>query len=152
MIFFSLSISVTYPLNFYTQAHLSPTRREYAHVFSCSPSAFTLITVFPCFFRFFQKIPFRSGLWPPEWYEGVKEIAIKSPPLIMPSSSRSGMREIQLISAVPNESVSLTELHELKMQILELLKNPADVTAYVNKLSFAQLTFLLSIYWVETLR
>ncbi|XP_018572269.1 phosphatidylinositol 4-kinase alpha isoform X2 [Anoplophora glabripennis] len=93
-----------------------------------------------------------SGLWPQEWYEGVKEIAVKSPALVSPTSSRSEMRELQYTSAVRNESVSVNELQELRTQILDLLKHPADITAYVNKLSFAQCTFLLSVYWVETLR
>ncbi|XP_049821823.1 phosphatidylinositol 4-kinase alpha isoform X3 [Aethina tumida] len=93
-----------------------------------------------------------SGLWPAEWYEGVREIAVKSPTLISPNSSRSEMRELQYTSAVRNDCVSINELQELKSQILDLLKHPPDVTAYVNKLSFAQCTFLLSVYWVETLR
>ncbi|KAF5285106.1 hypothetical protein FQA39_LY16795 [Lamprigera yunnana] len=93
-----------------------------------------------------------SGLWPQEWYEGVKEIAVKSPSLVSQTSRSSEMRELQYTSAVRNDSVSLTELHELRMQILEMLKNSADVSAYVNKLSFAQCIFLLSVYWVETLR
>lgn len=38
------------------------------------------------------------------------------------------------------------------MQILTLLENPNEITAHVNKLSFAQCTFLLSVYWLETLR
>ncbi|KAK9874265.1 hypothetical protein WA026_002618 [Henosepilachna vigintioctopunctata] len=93
-----------------------------------------------------------SGLWPAEWYEGVKEIAVKSPALISPTSSRSEMRELQYTSAVRNDSVSVTELQELRNQILDLLKHPADVVAIVHKLSFAQCTFLLSVYWLETLR
>ncbi|XP_050501433.1 phosphatidylinositol 4-kinase alpha isoform X1 [Diabrotica virgifera virgifera] len=93
-----------------------------------------------------------SGLWPQEWYEGVKEIAVKSPTLVSFTSSRSEMRELQFTSAVRNESVSVNELQELRTQILDLLKHPTDVTAYVNKLTFAQCTFLLSVYWVETLR
>lgn len=47
------------------------------------------------------------GLWPSEWYEGVKEIAIKSPCLVTQTSTRSQMRELQYTSAVRNESVSL---------------------------------------------
>ncbi|XP_060518279.1 phosphatidylinositol 4-kinase alpha [Cylas formicarius] len=94
-----------------------------------------------------------SGLWPQEWYEGVKEIAVKSPALVSPTSSRAEIRELQYTSAVRNDSVSINELQELKNQILDLLKHPADVTAIVNgKLSFAQCTFLLSVYWVEMLR
>lgn len=95
---------------------------------------------------------FDSGLWPQEWYEGVKEIAVKSPTLISPTSSRSEMRELQYTSAVRSDSVSLSELHELKTQIQDLLKGATDVSTHVNKLSFAQCTFLLSVYWVETLR
>lgn len=83
---------------------------------------------------------------------GVKEIAEKSPYLVSQTSSRSEMRELQYTSAVRNDSVSLTELQELKTQILNLLDHPADITAYVNKLSFAQCTYLLSVYWLETLR
>ncbi|CAH1183299.1 unnamed protein product [Phaedon cochleariae] len=93
-----------------------------------------------------------SGLWPQEWYEGVKEIAVKSPSLVSPTSSRSEMRELQYTSAVRNDSVSVNDLQGLRTQILDLLKHPPEVTAYVNKLSFAQCTFLLSVYWVETLR
>lgn len=93
-----------------------------------------------------------SGLWPQEWYEGVKEIAVKSPALVSPTSSRSEMRELQYTSAVRNDSVSVNELQELRNQILELLKHSTDVSAYVKALPFAQCTFLLSVYWVETLR
>lgn len=91
-------------------------------------------------------------MWPPEWYDGVKEIAVKSPYLVSQSSSRSEMRELQYTSAVRNDSVSPTELQELKANILSLLEHPADITAYVNKLTFAQSTYLLSVYWLETMR
>ncbi|XP_067015107.2 phosphatidylinositol 4-kinase alpha [Anabrus simplex] len=91
-----------------------------------------------------------SGLWPAEWYDGVKIIAVKSPYLV--TSSRSEMREMQYTSAVRNDSVSLNELQDLKNQILNLLEHPADVTTYVKSLSFAQCTYLLSVYWLETLR
>ncbi|KAJ4431264.1 hypothetical protein ANN_19861 [Periplaneta americana] len=93
-----------------------------------------------------------SGLWPAEWYDGVRNIAVKSPYLVSQTSSRSEMRELQYTSAVRNDSVSLNELQELKTQILNLLEHPTDVTAYVNKLSFAQCTYLLSVYWLEMLR
>lgn len=92
------------------------------------------------------------GLWPSDWYSGVKEIAVKSPWLVSQNSSRSEFRELQYTSAVRNDSVSLTELQELKMQINGLLNHPTEVVALVNKLSFAQCMFLLSVYWLETLR
>lgn len=62
----------------------------------------------------------QSKIWPIEWYDGVKEIAVKSPYLISPTSARLEMRELQYTSAVRNDSVSLTELQELRSQILKL--------------------------------
>ncbi|XP_048482102.1 phosphatidylinositol 4-kinase alpha [Plutella xylostella] len=93
-----------------------------------------------------------SGLWPQEWYTGVKEIAVKSPYLVSQTSLRSEMRELQYTSAVRNDSVSLTGLQDLKTQILNLLDHPPDVTVLVNKLSFAPCMYLQSVYWLETLR
>ncbi|XP_026313549.1 phosphatidylinositol 4-kinase alpha [Hyposmocoma kahamanoa] len=94
----------------------------------------------------------RKRLWPQEWYTGVKEIAVKSPYLTSQTSLRSEMRELQYTSAVRNDSVSITELQELKTQILNLLDHPPDVSVIVNKLTFAPCMFLLSVYWLETLR
>ncbi|XP_072934257.1 phosphatidylinositol 4-kinase alpha [Epargyreus clarus] len=93
-----------------------------------------------------------SGLWPQEWYAGVKEIAVKSPYLVSQTSLRSEMRELQYTSAVRNDSVSINELQELKTQILNLLDHQPDVTVIVNKLTFAPCMYLLSVYWLETLR
>jgi len=61
-----------------------------------------------------------SRLWPSEWYEGVKEIAVKSPYLISQTSARLEMRELQYTSAVRNDSVSLNELQELRNQVLKI--------------------------------
>ncbi|CAK1541773.1 unnamed protein product [Leptosia nina] len=93
-----------------------------------------------------------SGLWPQEWYAGVKEIAVKSPYLVSQTSLRSEMRTYQYTSAVRNDSVSINELQELKTQILNLLDHQPDVTVIVNKLTFAPCMYLLSVYWLESLR
>jgi len=61
-----------------------------------------------------------SRLWPSEWHEGVKEIAVKSPYLISQTSARLEMRELQYTSAVRNDSVSLNELQELRSQVLKI--------------------------------
>ena len=45
-----------------------------------------------------------------------------------------------------------TELQELKTQILNYLEQPQDVSAVIRQLSFAQCTYLLSVYKLEMLR
>ncbi|CAD7087007.1 unnamed protein product [Hermetia illucens] len=91
-----------------------------------------------------------SRLWPIDWYHGVQQIATKSPLLISQTAHRSEMRELNYSSAVKSDSVSL---NELRSQIMLLLDHPpAEVTACINKLTFAQCTYLLSVYWLETLR
>ncbi|KAM7348854.1 phosphatidylinositol 4-kinase III alpha isoform 1-T1 [Cochliomyia hominivorax] len=91
-----------------------------------------------------------ARLWSPEWYMGVQQIAAKSPLLISQTTHKSDMRELNYTSAIKSDSVSL---NELRSQILLLLEHPtAEVTACINKLTFAQCTYLLSVYWLEMLR
>lgn len=91
-----------------------------------------------------------STLWPQDWYRGVQQIAAKSPLLISQTAHRSEMRELNYTSAVKSENVSL---NELRSQISVLFEHPpAEVVAFINKFTFAQCTYLLSVYWLETLR
>lgn len=91
-----------------------------------------------------------AQLWPSEWYQGVQQIAAKSPLLISQTAHRSEMRELNYTSAVKSDSVSL---NELRSQILVLFDHPpAEVIACIHKFTFAQCTYLLSVYWLETLR
>lgn len=91
-----------------------------------------------------------ARLWPSDWIQGVQEIAAKSPLLISQTPHKSEMRELNYSSAIRSDSVSL---NELRSQIILLLDHPpAEVTAFIHKLSFAQCTYLLSVYWLETLR
>nr|XP_029724206.1 phosphatidylinositol 4-kinase alpha isoform X2 [Aedes albopictus] len=91
-----------------------------------------------------------ARLWPSDWYQGVQQIAAKSPLLISQIAHRSEMRELNYTSAIRSDSVSL---NELRSQILVLLDHPpADITQCINKLTFAQCTYLLSVYWLEILR
>lgn len=91
-----------------------------------------------------------ARMWPSEWIQGVQQIAAKSPLLISQTAHRSEMRELNYTSAIRSDSVSL---NELRSQILYLMDHPpAEITAYINKLTFAQCTYLLSVYWLETLR
>ena len=49
-------------------------------------------------------------------------------------------------------SLFQAELYDLRNNICTLLENPADVVPLVNKLNFAQCTYLLSVFRLETLR
>ena len=94
---------------------------------------------------------FTSGtqLWPDDWYIGVKEIAAKSPLL----KSREHLRsELHYNSAIRNDAVSLIELQEIRNQILGILDQNNEVSAIINKLTFAQCTYLLSICRLEVFR
>lgn len=83
-------------------------------------------------------------------FAGVQQIAAKSPLLISQTAHRSEMRELNYSSAVKSDSVPL---NELRSQILVLFDHPpAEVVACIHKFTFAQCTYLLSVYWLETLR
>ena len=61
------------------------------------------------------------GVWLQDWYDGVKEIAVKIPKLTFATSERSNIRLIAFNYAIPQEGVSLNQLHELKQQLLQQL-------------------------------
>lgn len=89
-----------------------------------------------------------ARLWPADWYQGVQQIAAKSPLLISQTAHKSDMRELNYTLAIKSDSVN-----ELRSQILVLLEHSTDnVATSINKLTFAQCTYLLSVYWLEMLR
>ncbi|KAK3083088.1 hypothetical protein FSP39_013642 [Pinctada imbricata] len=90
-----------------------------------------------------------SVIWPHEWFQGVCEIATKSPLLISGEHLRS---DLLYTVALRNDTVGPAELNDLRTNISSLLENPPDVYSLIMKLSFAQCTYLLSVYKLETLR
>lgn len=90
-----------------------------------------------------------TSLWPKEWLACVKEIASKSPLL----KSREHLRsELQYNTAIRNDSATMDELVEVRNQILSDLEHPADIVSIVNRLNFAQCTYLMSVYRMEAFR
>lgn len=90
-----------------------------------------------------------TSLWPKEWLACVKEIASKSPLL----KSREHLRsELQYNTAIRNDSATMDELVEVRNQILSDLDHPAEIVSIVNRLNFAQCTYLMSVYRMEAFR
>ena len=88
------------------------------------------------------------GVWLQDWYDGVKEIAVKSPKLTFATSERSDIRLIAFNSAIAQEGVSLNELHELKQQ----LEPPPNIVSILNQYQFPILVYLESLHWLKLLR
>ncbi|XP_076062775.1 phosphatidylinositol 4-kinase III alpha isoform X2 [Oratosquilla oratoria] len=93
-----------------------------------------------------------SGLWPADWHHCVCDVAVKSPLLLSRTQHRSEMKELKYTYAVRDSSVSVSELAELRQQILNILDHAQDIVQVVNKLSFSQCIFVLSVYRLEALR
>jgi len=90
-----------------------------------------------------------TSLWPKEWLACVKEIASKSPLL----KSREHLRsELQYNTAIRNDAATMDEIVEVRNQILSDLDHPADIVSIVNRLNFAQCTYLMSVYRMEAFR
>ena len=91
------------------------------------------------------------GVWPQDWYDGVKEISVKSPKLTFNSSQRSDIR-LMSHTAIAQEGVSLTQLAEMKQQLIAQLEPPPNISNLLNKYTFPILVYLKSVYWLELLR
>jgi len=123
--------------------------------FTEKPQAGRLKKLFSDFWQYSVVMGFTSeehGVWPQDWYDGVKEISVKSPKLTFNSSQRSDIRLISFTSAIAQEGVSLNELHELKQQLLTQLEPPPNIANHLGKYQFPILVYLKSVYWLELLR
>ena len=123
--------------------------------FTERPQAGRLKKLFSDFWQYCVVMGFTSeehGVWPQDWYDGVKEISVKSPKLTFNTSQRSDIRLISHTSAIAQDGVSLNELHELKNQLVTQLEPPANIINLLNKYPFPILVYLKSVYWLELLR
>ena len=123
--------------------------------FTARPQAGRLRKLFSDFWQYSVVMGFTSeehGVWPQDWYDGVKEISIKSPKLTFTSSQRSDIRLIGFTSAIAQDGVSLNELHHLKQQLLTQLEPPPNIVSLLSKYQFPMLVYLKSVYWLEFLR
>lgn len=85
-----------------------------------------------------------SGLWPEEWFMGVCQIAVKTPPLVTKEVVLRA--EIEYNSALKSDSLSALELQDIRNTLIDLLKANADLASKIKLLSLAQCLFLLSVY------
>ena len=86
------------------------------------------------------------------WFEHVREISIKSPLLVSQSSNRSELKEMQYTSAIRDDSISAIDLQDLRNQLVAIIGQKPEVVQFISKLTFIQCAFLLTVYWLESLR
>jgi phosphatidylinositol 4-kinase len=84
----------------------------------------------------------------PAWYKYVSSIAIKSPVLISKEHLKS---ELHFNSAFKHDQVSQAELTEIRNSISAWL-DQADASQIIKNLTFAQCSYLQSVFKLETLR
>ncbi|XP_023346695.1 phosphatidylinositol 4-kinase alpha [Eurytemora carolleeae] len=123
--------------------------------FTLKPCSSRLKKLFSDFWQYCVVMGFtseESGVWPQDWYDGVKEISIKSPKLTFNSAQRSDLRLISFTSAIAQDGVSLNELHELKNQLLTQLEPPPNIVTLLKQYQFPILVYLKSVFWLEYLR
>ncbi|VDL65076.1 unnamed protein product, partial [Nippostrongylus brasiliensis] len=94
-----------------------------------------------------------SGLWPEDWYNAVCVIATKSPVLIAHENLRSELIDNAAIRSDAISPVeSKNELQEFRNTVCGVLNHQADVVPIVNRMDFAQCTYLLSVLRMEKMR
>ncbi|KAK6020578.1 hypothetical protein OSTOST_13765, partial [Ostertagia ostertagi] len=96
-----------------------------------------------------NKLGLVSGLWPEDWYNAVCVIATKSPVLIAQENLRS---ELIDNAAIKGDTISPNELQEFRNTVCGVLNHQAEVVPIVNRMDFAQCTYLLSVLRMEKMR
>lgn len=87
-----------------------------------------------------------ENLWP--WYKNVASISVKSPVLLSKEHLKA---ELHFNSAFKHDQVSQAELTEIRNSISAWL-DQADAYQIIKNLTFAQCSYLQSIFKLETLR
>ena len=93
-----------------------------------------------------------NGLWPQDWYDGVKEVAAKAPKMTFVTGERSEIRSLNVNQAIAKEGVTQQELQEMKIQFLTALDNNQEVAKLIQTYTFPIVIYLTSVYWLEYLR
>ena len=87
-----------------------------------------------------------ENLWP--WYKHVASISVKSPVLLSKEHLKS---ELHHNSALKHDQVSQAELTEIRNTLYTWLDQP-DASQIIKNLTFAQCSYLQSVFKLETLR
>ncbi|XP_065322836.1 phosphatidylinositol 4-kinase alpha-like isoform X1 [Gordionus sp. m RMFG-2023] len=90
-----------------------------------------------------------NSVWPREWFRCVSIIATKSPLLIFKEHLRS---DLHYNTAIKGDKLGQNDFMTLKNTLLNILSNKPEIVSYVKQMTFAELSYLLSIYQLETLR
>jgi hypothetical protein len=90
----------------------------------------------------------QNGIWPPNWYKSLNIIATKSPVLLSEAHLKS---ELHFNSALKNDQVTAAELSEIRNSVTACIEQ-AEAAQIIKNLTFAQCSYLQSVYKLETLR
>ncbi len=93
-----------------------------------------------------------ESVWPQDWYDGVKEISVKSPKLTFLSGERSELRQLAMTQPILQAGIKPSEVQELKAQLLAMLDHPQSMTKLVAAYNFPIVMYLMSVYSLELLR
>ena len=98
-------------------------------------------------FKFMKE---EMGIWPQDWYDGVREVAAKAPKLTFSTGERSEIRALERFNIW---EVTYQELQDHKNEFIQTLdKHGPNLTKYVNTYTFPKILYLTSVYWLEYLR
>eukprot|EP00095_Tigriopus_kingsejongensis_P007429 maker-scaffold443_size169656-snap-gene-0.12 protein:Tk07429 transcript:maker-scaffold443_size169656-snap-gene-0.12-mRNA-1 annotation:"phosphatidylinositol 4-kinase alpha isoform x1" len=93
-----------------------------------------------------------DGVWPQDWYDGVKEIALKAPKLTFASGERSEIRQLTHTQAISKDGIKTSELQELKSHLITVLGHDSTVAKLIQNYTFPIVIYLMSVYNLEKLR